>query len=92
MKPQVVVTRWVHPEVVDYLRLFAEPAVPEVGEVLPRRALQRLAMSAEGLIACMADSVDDELLAHCPKLRIASAALKGYDNFDVEALLATACG
>jgi phosphonate dehydrogenase len=85
VKPRVVVTHWVHPEVVDYLRSFAEPVVPEAREVVPLEALRQLTISAEGLLACMADSVDDDLLTRCPKLRIVSAALKGYDNFDVEA-------
>jgi phosphonate dehydrogenase len=33
----------------------------------------------------MPDSIDGEFLEACPELRIVSAALKGYDNFDVEA-------
>jgi phosphonate dehydrogenase len=34
----------------------------------------------------MPDWVDGEFLEACPRLRIISAALKGYDNFDVKAL------
>jgi phosphonate dehydrogenase len=34
---------------------------------------------------CMADSVDDAFLAGCPRLKVVSAALKGYDNFDADA-------
>lgn len=31
------------------------------------------------------DSIDEEFLAACPHLKIVAAALKGFDNFDVEA-------
>jgi phosphonate dehydrogenase len=33
----------------------------------------------------MPDSIDDNFLARCPRLKIIAAALKGYDNFDVAA-------
>ena len=37
------------------------------------------------MVAFMPDCVDDAFLAACPKLKIIACALKGYDNFDVEA-------
>jgi phosphonate dehydrogenase len=33
----------------------------------------------------MADTIDDAFLAECPRLRIVSATLKGYDNLDAAA-------
>ncbi len=83
---QVVVTHWVHPEVVSYLARFCAPLVPSAAEeVWPRARVAELAASADGLIACMADTVDDAFLARCPRLRVVSATLKGYDNFDADA-------
>jgi phosphonate dehydrogenase len=83
---QVVVTHWVHPEVVSYLARFAEPRVPSAAEgVWPGARVAELAATADGLITCMADTVDDGFLARCPRLRVISATLKGYDNFDAEA-------
>ena len=32
-----------------------------------------------------ANSIDDDFLAKCPRLKIVAAALKGFDNFDVGA-------
>jgi phosphonate dehydrogenase len=83
---RVVVTHWVHPEVVAYLSRFADPVVPraDVG-VWPGPRVLELARDAEGLIACMADRVDDAFLQHCPGLRVIAATLKGYDNFDADA-------
>lgn len=83
---QVVVTHWVHPEVVSYLARFAEPRVPSAGEgIWPGARVAELAATADGLIACMADTVDDRFLAGCPRLRVISATLKGHDNFDADA-------
>jgi phosphonate dehydrogenase len=84
--PRVVVTHWVHPEVAAYLREFSSPVVPsqEPG-VWPAARVLELASDAEGLIACMADRVDEAFLAGCPRLRIVAATLKGYDNFDAAA-------
>jgi phosphonate dehydrogenase len=85
-KPRVVVTHWVHPEVADYLAGFSDALIPtrDQGVFSPGQVAD-LAGSADGLIGCMADRVDDAFLARCPCLRVVSATLKGYDNFDAEA-------
>jgi phosphonate dehydrogenase len=83
---QVVVTHWVHAEVVSYLATFCEPRVPPADQGLwPAAWVAELAATADGLITCMADTVDDGFLARCPRLRVISATLKGYDNFDADA-------
>ena len=81
---RVVVTHWVHPEVAGYLAEFCDPVLPDAG-VWPRPQLAGLAAGASGLIVCMADRVDEAFLAGCPRLRVVSATLKGYDNFDAAA-------
>jgi phosphonate dehydrogenase len=84
--PRVVVTHWVHPEVAASLKEFSSPVVPpEEPGVWPAARVLELARDAEGLIACMADRVDEAFLARCPRLRIVAATLKGYDNFDAAA-------
>jgi phosphonate dehydrogenase len=84
--PRVVVTHWVHPEVTAYLKEFSAPVVPpEEPGLWPAARVLELARDAEGLIACMADLVDEAFLARCPRLRIVAATLKGYDNFDAAA-------
>ncbi|MEJ2453935.1 MAG: phosphonate dehydrogenase [Candidatus Thiodiazotropha sp.] len=85
MKPKAVLTHWVHPEVVDYLRESCEVVVNDSRESLPREELINRARDAQALMTFMPDSLDDAFLAACPNLRIVACALKGYDNFDVEA-------
>jgi phosphonate dehydrogenase len=83
---RVVVTHWVHPEVTAYLAGFCDPVAPGADEgVWPRQKVADLAAGAVGLITCMADTVDEEFLAGCPGLRVISATLKGYDNYDAGA-------
>jgi phosphonate dehydrogenase len=85
-RPRVVVTHWVHPEVQGYLAEFCDPVIPSRAEgVWPRARAAELAALADGLIVSMADSIDETFLAGCPRLRVVSATLKGYDNFDVDA-------
>jgi len=88
-RQRVVVTHWVHPEVADYLAGFCDPVLPRADEgdrgVWPIQRVAELAADAAGLIVSMADRVDDAFLSHCPRLRVVSATLKGYDNFDADA-------
>ena len=86
VKARVVVSHWVHPEVRDYLAGFCDPVIPaRAAGVWTPAQLAGLAADAEGLVACMADRVDEAFLAGCPRLRVVSATLKGYDNFDARA-------
>ena len=83
---RVVVTHWVHPEVSAYLAGFCCPVLPSREQgVWPRGTVAELARDAVGIIACMADQIDEEFLSGCPDLRVVSATLKGYDNFDAQA-------
>jgi phosphonate dehydrogenase len=84
--PRVVVTHWVHPEVAARLAEFCRSAVPSREEgVWPRAQVRARARDAAGLVVCMADCVDEQLLAACPRLRVISGVLKGHDNLDVPA-------
>jgi phosphonate dehydrogenase len=85
-RPRVVVTHWVHPEVADYLAEFCDPVLPAgPGQVFTAETVADLAAGATGLITGMSDQVDEAFLARCPRLRVISATLKGYDNFDAGA-------
>jgi phosphonate dehydrogenase len=83
--PRVVVTQRIHPEVKQFLTTHADVLVNENPEPWTRSELLGIAKDAEGLMVFMPDSLNDEFLAACPRLRIVAAALKGADNFDVKA-------
>jgi phosphonate dehydrogenase len=83
---RVVVTHWVHSDVTDRLAEFCVPVAPSrEQESWPRAEMLARAREADGLVACMADRVDAELLAACPRLRVVSGVFKGHDTIDLQA-------
>lgn len=85
MKPKVVITSWVHPQTLDMLRPHCELVANESRERLSREEFIACCRDATAVMTFMPDSVDDAVLAECPQLRLVACALKGYDNYDVEA-------
>lgn len=85
MIPTVVVANWVHGDVLDRLGAHFQVVANETREPWPRAELIARCASADALIAFMTESIDDDFLARCPRLRIVACALKGYDNFDAAA-------
>ncbi|MGO9567974.1 MAG: phosphonate dehydrogenase [Desulfomonilaceae bacterium] len=84
MKHRVVITSWVHQEVVQLLEQSCEVIPNNEREPLTREEILRRTQDAHALMVFMTDSIDDDFLIACPNLKIVAAALKGYDNFDVE--------
>lgn len=86
MPDKVVISHWVHREVSDYLQ---QQSCEVIGndrlEPWPRSQLLELLGDADAFMAFMPDHVDATLLAHAPRLKVIGCALKGYDNFDVDA-------
>lgn len=85
MLPKVVVTNWIHPEVVELLQAQSTVIANPTRQPWSREQVIGHARDAVGLMAFMPDSVDAAFLEQCPALRIIACALKGFDNFDVEA-------
>jgi len=85
MKPKVVITHWVHPEIIESLQAVAEVVPNLTRDTLPREEILDRCRDAQAVMVFMPDSIDADFLARCPDLKIVAAALKGYDNFDVEA-------
>jgi phosphonate dehydrogenase len=82
---KVVVTNWVHSEVLDLLSSQFNVDANRAREPWTRDGLIGRASDADALLTFMTDSVDEAFLDRCPRLRIIACALKGADNFDVEA-------
>lgn len=82
---RIVVSHWVHAEVLSYLRSFGEVVANETRDSWSREMLIQQCRGADALMAFMPDRIDAAFLEECPRLRIIAAALKGYDNIDVAA-------
>lgn len=85
MEPKIVLTHRVHPEVVALLAQHGEVVPNLAAETLASDEILRRARDATALMAFMPDRVDEAFVRACPRLRVIACALKGYDNFDVEA-------
>lgn len=84
-KPTVVISNKVHDEVLSLLEAHADVIPNRDVESLSYRDLLARCREAHALIAFMPDRVDEAFLDACPRLRVIGCALKGYDNFDVQA-------
>ncbi len=81
----ILVTHWVEPEVLGRLSTAADIEANATRESWPAAELARRAARATAMMAFMPDVVDAEFLRRAPGLRILACALKGFDNFDVDA-------
>ena len=84
-QPRVFVTRRLPGDALD--RLASETAFELWQDELPppREQLLRGVRQADGLLCLLTDTIDDELLAAAPGLRVVSTMAVGYDHIDVEA-------
>lgn len=80
-KPTVVITYPFHPEVIQ------RELKPKARVILaPTRAkLLKALAQADGLITLLFDRVDEDLLAHAPKLRVVGNVAVGVNNIDLAA-------
>src|SRR5262245_2299801 len=85
MRPKVLVTREVFPEVLERLQGHFE-VTSNQGDVPLRPAELAAALAhRDGALTTLSDRIDDALLAGCPRLRAVCNIAVGYDNIDVEA-------
>lgn len=84
-RPVVAVTHRVFDETIALLNPHCDLRLNQTDHTLERAEVLERCADAYGIMAFMPDWVDDGFLQACPKLRIVAGALKGYDNFDVDA-------
>jgi phosphonate dehydrogenase len=84
-RPRIVVSNWVHDDVLARLAAIGEVDANRTCLPWSQKELKARTASADALLAFMTDRVDAEFLGACPRLRVIACALKGFDNFDVEA-------
>jgi glyoxylate reductase len=84
-RPRVYVTRELPGNGVERLRAAADVELWRDELPPPRDELLRAASDIDGLLCLLTDTIDDELLAQAPRLRVVSNLAVGYDNIDVAA-------
>ena len=85
-RPRVLISHRVFPETLATLSAHAEVIAPGGDEErLSREAMRAALQTADAWMAFMPDSVDEAVLAEAPRLKLVAGALKGGDNFDIDA-------
>lgn len=83
--PLVVLTNRTFPETRKLFDGVARVIANDNAEPWSRDILLGHCRHATGIMAFMPDQIDAGFLENCPTLKIIGAALKGFDNIDVEA-------
>lgn len=85
MQNKIVVPNWIEPETIARLEAVGEVVANTELEPVGRDALRASCRDANAMMAFMTECIDDDFLEACPDLKIVACALKGFDNFDVDA-------
>lgn len=84
-KAKIVVTNRCFPETLALLSPHADVTVNHNIEPWAYDEVVRNCANVDAVMAFMTDKIDAHFIAACPNLRVIGAALKGFDNIDVEA-------
>ena len=88
MKPSILVTRAIFPDVIDRLAQHFEVDSNQEDAVLDAAALRQRLAGKAGVLANAADRIDGALVGALPQLRAVCNMAVGYNNLDVPALTA----
>ena len=86
--PTVVLTNATFPETRAMFDNIARVVANDGREPWSAAILDAHCRNAAGIMAFMPDRIDETFLERCPNLKVIGAALKGYDNIDVDAATA----
>ena len=84
-RPKILITQRIHQEVQQRLSAYGELDMNNSAEAWPPSEVFKRAADATAMMGFMTDQVERELLLAAPHLKIVACALKGYDNYDVDA-------
>lgn len=88
MKPRLLVTRRVFPEVLDRLAAHFEIDANQDDDEVPRERLLARAADRDALFVVASDRVDAELLDACPRVRFVATGSVGFNHIDLAACAA----
>lgn len=86
MKPGILVTRAMFPEVLERLRETFDVIDNQADIEYPPEALAERLQGRVGLLSNAADTINAELISRVPTLRAACNMAVGYNNFDLAAM------
>jgi gluconate 2-dehydrogenase len=87
MRPKVFIAKPIPSKVEDYIAEHCDYRKWDSKETIPRSQLLEELSDVDGLLIT-GGKIDQELLAHAPKLKVVSNLSVGYNNFDLAAMKA----
>src|SRR5499433_1690422 len=84
-RPSILISRSLPPQAVARARTRADVDFNDVDAPLPRAELLSRLHRRQGLVCVITDTIDEELLAACPELKVAANVAVGFNNIDVAA-------
>lgn len=87
-KPKIFLTRELPPETMAILREQSELTMNPEDRYLTKQEIIQGVAGVDGLLCLLTDTIDDEILAANPVLKVVSNFAVGFNNIDVEAATA----
>ena len=85
MRPKVLISQKIFDDAIAFVKRYFDVEANESETPLPPEILMQRFQGKAGAIILLTDRVDENLLSHCPKLKILSNVAVGYNNINVEA-------
>ena len=85
MKSKVFISQKIFDEAIAIVKQHFEVEADQNETPFPPYLLKQRLQDKVGVIVLLTDRIDEEVLSHCPKLKIVSNVAVGYNNIDVEA-------
>lgn len=83
MKPKILITRQVFPEIVAMLSQQFEVDHNESDDIFTAEMLRTRAVGCAGIVACLTEKIDAAFLDACPSVKVVSNIAVGYNNIDI---------
>ena len=83
MKPKILITRQVFPEIVDTLSQQFDVDHNESDNIFSAETLRTRARGCVGVMTCLTEKIDAAFFAACPSVKAVCNIAVGYNNIDV---------
>ena len=83
MKPKILISRQVFPEIVEQLSAHFEVDHNASDDILSAEQLRARAAGCVGVMCCLTEKIDVAFFAACPTVKVVSNIAVGYNNIDV---------
>ncbi len=82
MKPKILITRQVFPEVIDFLSADFEIDYNEADDIFSADTLRARAQGCAGVMCALSEKIDAAFLDACPSVKVVANIAVGHNNID----------